>query len=70
MLLVERYQKMNPELGAIHAGAKVTQLGAVGVGVKPSCHLPDDADLAVTWRRHHWRQAWRHGSWRRAVGIS
>jgi hypothetical protein len=39
---------MDSELGAIHAAAKITQLGAVNVGAKPSCHLADDAELALT----------------------
>jgi hypothetical protein len=39
---------MDPELGAIHAGAKVTHLGAVNVDVKPPCHLADDAELELT----------------------
>jgi hypothetical protein len=43
MSLVERFQNMDIGLGAIHAGAKVTQLAA-----KPPCHLADDAELAVT----------------------
>jgi hypothetical protein len=42
---------MDPGLGAIHAGAKVTQLDAVDVGAKPPCHLADDAELALTWQR-------------------
>jgi hypothetical protein len=42
-LLTERFQEMDPGLGAIHAGVKVTQLGAVNVGAKPPCHLADDA---------------------------
>jgi hypothetical protein len=50
MPLTERFQKMDPGLGAIHAGAKVTQLGAVNVGAKPPCHLADDAELALTWQ--------------------
>jgi hypothetical protein len=41
---------MDPGLGAIHAGAKVTQLDAVNVGAKPPCHLADDAELALTWQ--------------------
>jgi hypothetical protein len=41
---------MESELGAIHAGAKVTQLDAVNVGAKPSCHLADDAELTLTWQ--------------------
>jgi hypothetical protein len=48
-----------PRLGAIHASAKVIQLGAVDVGAKPPYHLADDAELTVTWqppwRRRHWR---------------
>jgi hypothetical protein len=72
---MERFQKMDPELSAIHAGAKITPLGAVDVGAKPPGHLADDAELALTWQRlawrhRHWRQVWRHGSWHRAVGIS
>lgn len=43
--LTERFQKMDSGLGAIHAGAKVTQLGA-----KPPCHLADDAELALMWQ--------------------
>jgi hypothetical protein len=39
---------MNPGLRTIHAGAKVTQLGAVNVGAKPPCHLADNAELALT----------------------
>jgi hypothetical protein len=50
MSLSERFQEMDPELGVIHAGAKVTQLGAVGVGAKPPCHLADDAELALMWQ--------------------
>jgi hypothetical protein len=73
MSLAERFQKMDPVLCVIYADAKVTPLGAVGVGTKPPCHLADDDELAVTWqppwRHHRWRQAWCHGSWRRAVGI-
>jgi hypothetical protein len=42
---------MDPGLGVIHAGAKVTQLGAVDVDAKPPCHLSDDAELALTWQR-------------------
>jgi hypothetical protein len=41
---------MDPGLGAINAGAKITQLGAVNVGVKPPCHLANDAELALTWQ--------------------
>jgi hypothetical protein len=41
---------MDPGLDAIHASAKVTQLGAVGVGAKPPCYLVDDAEPAVTWQ--------------------
>jgi hypothetical protein len=41
---------MDPGLGAIHVGAKVTQLGAVDVGAKPAYHLADDAELALTWQ--------------------
>jgi hypothetical protein len=41
---------MDPGFSAIHAGAKITQLGAVNVGAKPPCHLADDAELALTWR--------------------
>jgi hypothetical protein len=41
---------MDSGLGAIHAGAKVTQLGAVNVGAKLPCHLADDAELALTWQ--------------------
>jgi hypothetical protein len=41
---------MNPGLDAIHAGTKITQLDAVNVGGKPSCHLADDAELALTWQ--------------------
>jgi hypothetical protein len=40
---------MDSELGVIHAGAKVTQLGVVGVGAKSPCHLADDAELTVMW---------------------
>jgi hypothetical protein len=41
---------MDPGLGAIHASAKITQLGAVNVGAKPPCHLADDAELTLTWQ--------------------
>jgi hypothetical protein len=41
---------MDPGLGAIHGGAKVTQLDAVNVGAKPPCHLADGAELALTWQ--------------------
>jgi hypothetical protein len=50
MFLTERFQEINPWLGVNHAGAKVTQLGAVKVGIKPPCHLADDAELALTWQ--------------------
>jgi hypothetical protein len=68
MPLTEKFQEMDPGLGAINAGAKITQLGAVNVGAKPPCHLADDAgtNVAAPWRRHHWRQAWRHRHWRQA----
>jgi hypothetical protein len=42
---------MNPGLGAIHAGAKVTQLGAIDIGAKLPCHLADHqagGDVAAT----------------------
>jgi hypothetical protein len=42
---------MDPGLGAIHVGTKITQLGAVNVGAKPLYHLADDAELALTWQR-------------------
>jgi hypothetical protein len=45
MFLTERFQNMDPGLGAINAGAKITHLGA-----KPPCHLVDDAELALTWQ--------------------
>jgi hypothetical protein len=41
---------MDLGLGAIHASAKVTQLGAVDVGAKPPCHLADDAELVLMWQ--------------------
>jgi hypothetical protein len=41
---------MNSGLGAIHAGAKVTQLGVVNAGAKPPCHLADDVELALRWQ--------------------
>jgi hypothetical protein len=41
---------MDPGLGDIHAGAKITQLGAINVDDKPPCHLADDAELALTWQ--------------------
>jgi hypothetical protein len=50
MLLTERFQEMDPRLGAINAGAKITQLGAVNVGAKPPWHLADNAELALTWQ--------------------
>jgi hypothetical protein len=50
MPLTERFQKIDPGLGAINAGAKITQLGAVNIGAKPPCHLADDAELALTWQ--------------------
>jgi hypothetical protein len=50
MLLTERFYEIDPRLDAIHAGAKITQLGAVNVGAKPPCHLVDDAELALTWQ--------------------
>jgi hypothetical protein len=46
--LTERFQEMDLGLGAIHAGAKVTQLGVVNVDAKPPCYLADDAELALT----------------------
>jgi hypothetical protein len=52
MPLTKIFQKMDPGLGTIHAGAKITQLGAVNVGAKPPCHLADDAELALTWQHH------------------
>jgi hypothetical protein len=47
---MERFQEIDPGLGAINAGAKITQLGAVNVGAKPPCHLADDVELALTWQ--------------------
>jgi hypothetical protein len=41
---------MDPGLGAIHAGTKVTQLGAVNVGAKLPYHLAEDVELALTWQ--------------------
>jgi hypothetical protein len=41
---------MDLGLGAIHAGVKVTQLGAVDIGAKPPCHLADDAELELMWQ--------------------
>jgi hypothetical protein len=41
---------MDPGLGVIYVGVKVTQLGAVNVGAKPPCHLADDTELALTWQ--------------------
>jgi hypothetical protein len=51
MSLTERFQEMDPGLGAINAGAKITQLAAVNVGAKPPCHLADGAELALTWQQ-------------------
>jgi hypothetical protein len=48
MSLTERFQEIDPGFGAINADVKITQLGAVGV--KPPCHLTDDAELALTWQ--------------------
>jgi hypothetical protein len=45
MPLTEIFQEMDSGLGAIHAGAKVTQLAA-----KPPCHLADDTELVLTWQ--------------------
>jgi hypothetical protein len=50
MSMTERFQKMDPRLDAINAGAKITQLGTVNVGAKPPCHLANDAELALTWQ--------------------
>jgi hypothetical protein len=50
MPLTERFQEMDPGLGAINAGAKITQFDAVNVGAKPPYHLADDAELALTWQ--------------------
>jgi hypothetical protein len=50
MSLTERFQEMDSGLGVINAGAKITQLDAVNVGVKPPCHLADDAELPLTWQ--------------------
>jgi hypothetical protein len=49
--LTRRFQKIDPGLGVIHVGTKITQLDAVNVGAKPSYHLADDAELALTWQR-------------------
>jgi hypothetical protein len=49
-LLTERFQKMDSGFGVINADAKITQLDAVNVGAKPPYHLPDDAELALTWQ--------------------
>jgi hypothetical protein len=46
--LTKRFQEIDPGLGAIHAGAKITPLDTVNVGAKPPCHLADDAELALT----------------------
>jgi hypothetical protein len=50
MSLMERFQKIDLGLGVINADAKVTQLGAVGVGAMPPYHLADNAELTVTWQ--------------------
>jgi hypothetical protein len=47
MSMMERFQKMDPGLGAIYTGVNVTHLGAVDVGAKPQCHLADNAELAM-----------------------
>jgi hypothetical protein len=39
---------MDPGLCAIHAGVKITQFGAVGVGVKPHATWP----MTPSWRWH------------------
>ncbi len=46
--MTKKFQEMDPGLGVIHAGTKVTQLGVVNVGPKPPCHSADDAELALT----------------------
>jgi hypothetical protein len=50
MPLTERFQEIDPGLGAINTSAKITQLDTVNVGAKPTCHLADNAELALTWQ--------------------
>jgi hypothetical protein len=52
-LLTERFQKIDPYLGAIVVGAKVTRHGARVTGAKT---LTRGADVAGSWRRDLWRQ--------------
>jgi hypothetical protein len=65
MPLTERFQKIDPILGAIVPGAKIQQHGAMVIGVKalPSWRL-GGRDLGVI---HVGAKAWRHRSWRQAL---
>jgi hypothetical protein len=53
MLLAERFQKIDPYLGVMVVGAKVTRHGARVTGVKT---LTRGVDVAGSWRRDLWRQ--------------
>jgi hypothetical protein len=48
MPLVKKFRKMNLGFGAIHVGAKVTQLGVVDVDAKPHVTWP----TTPSWRWH------------------
>jgi hypothetical protein len=53
MSLAKRFQKIDPYLGAMVVGAKVTWHGARVTGAKT---LTRGADVAGSWRRDLWRQ--------------
>jgi hypothetical protein len=46
---------MDPQLGAVVIGAKITRLGASAFGAKVLAHVGIDADVALEWQRV-WRQ--------------
>jgi hypothetical protein len=59
MPMTERFQKIDPYLSDMVVGAKVTRHGAMVTGAKTLTRV---ADVAGSWCRDLWRQAWRHRS--------
>jgi hypothetical protein len=46
---------MDPQLGAVVIGTKITRLGASAFGAKVLAHVGINVDVALVWQR-----AWRH----------
>jgi hypothetical protein len=59
--LLVRFQKIDPQLGAVVIGAKIIRLGTIAFSAKVLAHVVIDVDVALAWR-----QAWRRYYWRRA----